>query len=1084
MGSVHRAQWKSPGGAVPVAVKFLAGSRKTGAGAAFLREARAAARLSHPNVVTLLDAGRVADPNAPNEAGIPYLVMDWVDGSTLKERPPETWEETAHIVRGLLDALAHAHGWEVLHRDLKPANVMRGPDDVVRLMDFGIGRVLDEHNDAHDKRQIVGTPRYMAPEQVLGQWRDEGPWTDIYGLAAMVWELVTGGPLFEGETEELLVAHARQRPPSLTAQFRVPYGLRNWLYTALEKRPRDRFASAAEARAAFEDLEDAARTSRYPVVKPGHMNPLMSTRLIVPQRCESDDRPVRSELRAAGAGLFGMREPPIVGRATEKEMLWNAFRRVSRLDRSEVAVIAGASGTGKTALAAWLARRAREGGFAQVLRTTHQDLAAGEAGLSNALKRWLGIEGLAAGKALDRVAFHTKELGFEHPQDVALDFVTRCFPSTSSRRRLMDEEDWHSFLLEFARRIGDSAPTLWLIDDVHLSEASARFVEAAGESEFGLLVVCTTHDASVVEVRRSFTIELDFLSTGAMREFVDAMLPLEPSLVERLVKRAEGSPMFARQLLGDWTSRGVLHPGPLGYKASDDAIAALPDDVHAVWTARVNTALEGHATGALEALRIAAVLGREVRLDEWRQACLLLNLAEPEPLLEALAPFGLFEVERHQLVLSHALLRESILRDIDEPARYQLAAGTAVATLATSPRDSERSARHLWAAGEHVRALDALYQAITQYEDAEDTDAVLFCVPLLEDWAQQCGKDDNIYLADALVRLSRTLRYLAGEHSAGPPLERAAKIAFAAASPEELVAKPRPFYNRVAASVLIGQANEAHAEDPACAHDLFALARKVAQPVKDGQRAMIMAATLQADCLVELGRLDEAYQVLEQCLAGVEPATLPPRVAIQAEERLADMFELRDDFSAAMECLERAHAAATEVGDSGEIAFTSSRRGDMHAYAGEYDEARNWLSRAHEIYAERGSWAQHITALGLVIVDAFDGRVAGCLDRSNHFLKLFEEEPYVRFLSLVQMLAAAAEAANGNEERATELLSETIAHADVRVVRESVMLAVVLAEEASGELRARACGFAREHEQRLTPIFAARLNAITNGGSL
>jgi serine/threonine-protein kinase len=151
----------------------------------FLREARVAARLRHPDVVAVYDCGI-------SDGGTPYIVMEYVAGRSLAARlergvPPAA--ETLHVAGCVGAALDHAHGLAVVHRDVKPGNVLLGDDGAVKLGDFGIAQAALEPGGL-DPWAGVGTPSYMAPEQRLG--RCAGPRTDVYGLAAVLYEMLTG----------------------------------------------------------------------------------------------------------------------------------------------------------------------------------------------------------------------------------------------------------------------------------------------------------------------------------------------------------------------------------------------------------------------------------------------------------------------------------------------------------------------------------------------------------------------------------------------------------------------------------------------------------------------------------------------------------------------------------------------------------------------------------------------------------------------------------------------------------------------------------------------------------------------------
>jgi len=160
----------------------------------FLREARVAARLRHPNVVSVYDCGGATD-------GAPYIVMEYVAGRSLASRLRDgvpAPAETLRIAAQLAAALDHAHALGIVHRDVKPANVLLGSDGVVRLGDFGIAHLELEPGEPSgaaapgDSWAGLGTPAYMAPEQRLAQRDGLGPHTDVYGLAVVLYEMMTG----------------------------------------------------------------------------------------------------------------------------------------------------------------------------------------------------------------------------------------------------------------------------------------------------------------------------------------------------------------------------------------------------------------------------------------------------------------------------------------------------------------------------------------------------------------------------------------------------------------------------------------------------------------------------------------------------------------------------------------------------------------------------------------------------------------------------------------------------------------------------------------------------------------------------
>ena len=256
MGEVWRGEHKAT--RLPVAVKVLTAesARAPAVRHALRQEARATASLSHPHVGLLLDYGDVDDAASARSggrllAGSPYLVLELATGGTLQSwvgRPP-SWSVLRAAILCVLDALAHAHGRGMLHRDVKPSNVlwcsMNDQRPGLKLMDFGVSLPIGALDGAAALAQ--GTPGYMAPEQRLGDPSDQGPWTDLYGLGAMVWAIVQGAPPPEGGAGTWL-------PPLVSA----PRGLGEWLCALLEPDPRRRVRRAADAAWALMRLGEAS----------------------------------------------------------------------------------------------------------------------------------------------------------------------------------------------------------------------------------------------------------------------------------------------------------------------------------------------------------------------------------------------------------------------------------------------------------------------------------------------------------------------------------------------------------------------------------------------------------------------------------------------------------------------------------------------------------------------------------------------------------------------------------------------------------------------------------------------------------
>jgi serine/threonine protein kinase len=223
----------------------------------FRREARAVARLSHPNLVHLYDFGKSLD-------GRVFLAMELLSGETLDRRIKRTggmdWREAIELGIEACKALEAAHGAGLVHRDLKPANLFLTEGGGMKLLDFGVAMALaDVVTEAHEKRQkgfaIFGTPEYMAPEQVAGEAVDAR--CDIYALGCVLYELVTGTPVFDGGSAVVTMGQQMREVPDssrVRAPMRaIPEEVDRVILRALAKQAHDRFASAATMRLALEE---------------------------------------------------------------------------------------------------------------------------------------------------------------------------------------------------------------------------------------------------------------------------------------------------------------------------------------------------------------------------------------------------------------------------------------------------------------------------------------------------------------------------------------------------------------------------------------------------------------------------------------------------------------------------------------------------------------------------------------------------------------------------------------------------------------------------------------------------------------
>lgn len=232
--------------------------------ARFQREALATSELSHPNIVSVLDVGM--------DHGLPYMVMEYVDGPDLKEYIRENFpldlREVIRIMDQILSAVALAHKHNVIHRDLKPQNILMDKRGNIKIADFGIAVALNQ-SSITQTNSVMGSVHYMSPEQTRGGLVTKQ--SDIYSLGIILYELITGTVPFNGDMPvSIALKHAQEPIPSIRKKDKsVPQALENVVLKATAKDPRDRYDSAQAMKADLDSSLDPERSDE-PVFVPNH----------------------------------------------------------------------------------------------------------------------------------------------------------------------------------------------------------------------------------------------------------------------------------------------------------------------------------------------------------------------------------------------------------------------------------------------------------------------------------------------------------------------------------------------------------------------------------------------------------------------------------------------------------------------------------------------------------------------------------------------------------------------------------------------------------------------------------------------
>ena len=772
MGVVWRGRHRQQG--LPVAVKVLGGGQSSPRErAVFEFEVRSTARLHHPGVIYLLDYGHIPETTTRASEGLlepdsPYLVMEWLSGGSLSEREITSWEALLDVLLRLLDALAHAHARGVLHRDIKPGNVMFATDEDirpgVRLVDFGLAAASRFDPDSHEPL-YGGTPAYTAPEQVTRSGvREQGPWTDIYGVACLAYRLACGKPPFTGDADAVIDQQLIDPLPEIEPVFDVPRGLDDWIQQATQKAPRDRFISAAEAGVALARLdaglygtrpsldvdlpssggaprEETSSTVPTDLITlrvgaganrgdADRADPVVSgevalasgarLRMPVPRKWHTGlllPPPVR--LVDAGLGLFGLRAPPFSGRIAAREILWARVHDAFTAGRSQQITIRGDRGTGKSRVMDWLGRRVHELGLGAVLEIGFDEASGLAGGLGRFFERICNGQALGRTEVADRLYAHLGELT-ALPEKKAEEIVALF---GSDMLETIDASDLVELLVAYLGARAAQRPVLLLVDDAQWAqgiEALAPRVEAEA-AERPIVALYATRSGPAIgtgALSRHLTLDLEPLHDTDIEALLQELIRMSPDLAAQVVGRAEGNPLFAIQIVTDWVRRGRVRATERGFDLIDGEDPVLPDDVRRIWAERIERFVgDGPEALALrDALEIAATFGADVNASAWREACRAADVEVPPRTRATMLRSGLIMDSAAGFRFSHGLLREALVQQAERAGRSQKWHRACARAIQMNDRHGtsgswEHLAFHLIVAGESAEAIEPLLRS-------------------------------------------------------------------------------------------------------------------------------------------------------------------------------------------------------------------------------------------------------------------------------------------------------------------------------------------------------------------------------------
>ncbi len=1008
MGAVYLARHASDG--VDVALKIL-DEMQSDMDHAFDLEVQAMARLNHRSIAMVVDAGRLEAETArsmqfpPNS---PWIAMEFVRGDELATlRGALGWDEIRDFALGVLDALAHSHSLGVVHRDIKPQNIIiaRTFDRRVdpKLVDFGIALPIEdleiEGGDPTDKT-VIGTPRYMAPEQVAAAWAIQGPPTDLYSLACVIWELATGSAPFDDKAPYvLMLRHLKDPPPTFRPRIPVPLGLERWLRRMLEKGPMERFRRAADAAHAFRALGDVTvlgdeepteveedwKTMREvapvadlpePVRRPWHGT---YDRPPIPEQPRERSADSRMTLVGSGLGLVGMRTMPLVGRRSERDALWQALLAADRACSPQPVVLRGPAGVGKSRLAEWFSRHADEVGGAQVLRVLHSEDGGAADGLGPALIRHMrckGLEVVQASEFIQRWLADRMENPSEPLAESLLSIVISGYGEVNTSAFFMDPAERYRIFTEFLDVLCRERPVVLWIDDAQWGRDAVELAHhlMTAPKQLPVVIVVTMKDDNPDNPAERRAIELGEMGTSMHVEPLDEteqialvrqMLGLSLSLARTVAERTGGNPLFATQLVRSWVAGGALVAADDGLVLSASA-PNMPDDVHALLADEFDRIIEGflpRAPDANERIELLATLGSEV-VDAELAALAGADRFLVEEMMRALAFGGLVERTEDGWRFSTSLFRESLERRAREAGRSE-GHHRRCADLVRDFYDDHavgiaaRRARHLLGAKAYAEAIAPLLVA-ADLAVGESVAEARQLLELLDDAIERVGEDTS--RARAHARLIRgSVELIAG--NVDQVLVIAAEVAEEAEAHGWKVELGRAHSQR--ANVLSHQGKPAEA----------LAAYELASAALEGESPEALARHL-----VSLGvarrRANDVAGAIDACARAVQiyEDLERDRELINARSELGCSMLGHGQYDEARELLRRAARDAAALGSAQAQWRALLLEGLLEILAERWDAARGCFDRANDVFDVQGV-PKTVAELHEAFVEACDGDV-------------------------------------------------------------------------------------------------------------
>lgn len=978
----------------PVALKVLnASGLASGGRARLLVEARAAAKLNHPNIVTVYDVGEAN--------GVLFIVMELVPGETLRHTRSIGFDEAIDLIRQICAALEHAHAAGVIHRDLKLDNILLTPTRTAKLMDFGLARLRESPHLTQDGA-VVGTFLYMAPELLMGE--EASVQSDLYALGVMLYQLACGQSPFKGTEPRVLISqhlHATPVPPS-TYNPNIPLTIETLILKLLAKQPEDRPASAAEVLATLEQVSHPTET------KPAVVAPL--------------DRIVRGRL---------------VGRERELNealQLWHA----AQLGESEILLISGEPGIGKS-------RLARE--VMVQVQMEHGTTLVGEC--------YAG--GSAPYAAFAQMILNAGDWPANLPPLILADLISLApalrvrypdVPPNPSLDPQAEQQRLYESAFSFFVRLTNQAPLLLVLEDVHWADGGTLALVRSLARRFRqthtpVLIVLTFREVELNEHkgladllttwhrdRLAHTLKLHRFDRQGTQAVLEALLAEEvtPEFADRVYRETEGNPFFIEEMCKALIEGGQVYREDGRWQRRTTTSIEMPRSIRMA----IETRLSALPSATQEVLHVAAVLGRRFEFNVMQAAGEAVIWQDEEALIDALETAEqaqlLFEVGRvggGTFEFAHALIPATLVEGISGLRRRRLHRRAVAALEKLHPEDYTALAHHCLEASDDRRALDylikaaqrarssfAFTEALANYQQALDVLHELRREEAQDDGWQALEPQLQEDLGDVLQLTGQHEQAWTAYHSAlslvptGEQIRRA-RLYHKAGKTREMLR-------------LYDEAAQVYQQAEA------ALGEETDETTLEWRQEWMMLLLDRVNLGYWLGQVQEMTALVEKVRPVVERYGAPLQRAmfygnltITALRR--DRYVVSDEILADAE---RAYAAARETGDDGTLSLADFVLGFTRLWHGEYELAEKYLQASfqwRERSGDLGAQAQCITYLTITFRKRND--VDGVRRYAERSQEISNNAQALSYLSMAQANLAWVARRGGHIEEA-RLLSE------------------------------------------------------------